>query len=137
MKKTILVFAAVIVAVLSLLQLSKYNVLVGNLSLEIFIAIVAAVFFVSGLLLTQKTASANNTTSEINTKQLASIGLTQREYQVLCEIANGLSNQEIAQKLHLSESTIKTHVSNIYSKLHVKRRTQAIQKAKALKIIAS
>lgn len=137
MKKTILVFAAVIVAVLSLLQLSKYNVLVGNLSLEIFIAIVAAVFFVSGLLLTQKTTSANNTTSEINTKQLASIGLTQREYQVLCEIANGLSNQEIAQKLHLSESTIKTHVSNIYSKLYVKRRTQAIQKAKALKIIAS
>jgi ATP/maltotriose-dependent transcriptional regulator MalT len=55
---------------------------------------------------------------------------------VLCEIANGHSNQEIASKLFLSESTIKTHVSSILLKLEAKRRTQAVQKAKELQIIS-
>ncbi|NJO24667.1 MAG: response regulator transcription factor [Bacteroidia bacterium] len=50
-------------------------------------------------------------------------------------MAEGLSNQEIAGVLFLSESTIKTHVSNILFKLDAKRRTQAIQAAKQLKIV--
>lgn len=73
--------------------------------------------------------------NEINYEQIKKIGLTQREHDVLVRMAEGLSNQEIATALFLSESTIKTHVSNILFKLDVKRRTAAIQTAKQLKIL--
>lgn len=67
--------------------------------------------------------------------QIETLGLSKREYEVLCELAKGHSNKEIASLLFVSESTIKTHVSNVYTKLDVKRRTQAIQKAKQLQIL--
>jgi NarL family two-component system response regulator LiaR len=51
--------------------------------------------------------------------------LTERELAVLCLIAEGLNNREIAAKLVISDKTVKTHVSSILSKLHLKDRTQA------------
>lgn len=51
--------------------------------------------------------------------------LTERESEVLTMVAQGLSNQEIAQRMHLSEWTVRTHISNILSKLHLANRTQA------------
>jgi ATP/maltotriose-dependent transcriptional regulator MalT len=54
---------------------------------------------------------------------------------VLQNLALGYSNQEIADKLFVSLNTVKTHTNNIYSKLNVKRRTQAIETARKLKII--
>ena len=62
--------------------------------------------------------------------------LSQREMEVLQLIANGMTNQEIADALFLSLNTVKTHTANLFSKLDVQRRTQAIQKAKMLGIIA-
>lgn len=70
-----------------------------------------------------------------NEKTLAALNITPREYEVLQLIANGLSNQEIAGQLFLSLNTIKTHTSNLFSKLDVQRRTQAIQKAKELGLL--
>ena len=64
------------------------------------------------------------------------MGLTSRELEVLEKMAMGLSNQEIGQALFLSESTIKTHVSNILLKMEVKNRILAVQQAKNLKIIS-
>jgi DNA-binding CsgD family transcriptional regulator len=61
--------------------------------------------------------------------------LSPREREVLEQIAVGLSNREIAERLFLSENTIKTHVNNIYSKLDVRRRTQAVARAKELGIL--
>lgn len=72
---------------------------------------------------------------EINHQKIKELGLSKREYEVLCKIADGHSNLEIAKQLFISESTVKTHVSNILVKLDAKRRTQAIQKAKELQII--
>ncbi len=63
-------------------------------------------------------------------------GISQRELEVLFLIAEGRSNQEIADQLFLSLNTIKTHTSNLFSKLGVKRRTQAVQKAKELGILS-
>ncbi|WP_318312157.1 response regulator transcription factor [Flagellimonas crocea] len=63
------------------------------------------------------------------------MGISKREYEVLVQISKGFSNKEIADVLFLSESTIKTHVSNLLVKLDSKRRTQAIQKAKDLHIL--
>ena len=51
-------------------------------------------------------------------------------------IAEGLSNREIAARLFLSLSTVKGHTSNLYGKLQVKARTQAVAKARALGILS-
>jgi ATP/maltotriose-dependent transcriptional regulator MalT len=71
-----------------------------------------------------------------NLDQIKKIGLTARELEVLEKMAMGMSNQEIGQALFLSESTIKTHVSNILLKMEVKNRILAVQQAKNLKIIS-
>jgi LuxR family maltose regulon positive regulatory protein len=62
--------------------------------------------------------------------------LSKREIEVLQLIAAGLSNRQVAQKLYLSMSTVKAHTYNIYSKLGVHSRTQAVAKARALGILA-
>ncbi len=64
------------------------------------------------------------------------LGLSKREVEVLQLMANGLSNQEIADKLFVSLNTIKTHISRLFEKMEVKRRTQAIEIAKKLSLIA-
>lgn len=71
----------------------------------------------------------------LNTTALQKLNLNNREYEVLQLLAKGHSNADIAADLFLSVSTIKTHVSNLYFKMDVKSRTQAITKAKQLKII--
>ncbi|MEH7463399.1 response regulator transcription factor [Bacillus thuringiensis] len=62
-------------------------------------------------------------TAEIKQDHLSM--LTKREKEVLREIAKGRSNKEIAVELHITEQTVKTHVSNVLAKLHVEDRTQA------------
>jgi DNA-binding NarL/FixJ family response regulator len=135
-KKTIFVFSSLIVALLVLFQLSKYSYVSGDISLEIIIAIIAIVFFVIGVYINKKTLRKEKLSSPINSKNIEQLGISKREYEVLVQISNGLSNKEIAEKLFVSESTIKTHVSNLLLKLDAKRRTQAIQKAKDLHILA-
>ncbi|SHJ67043.1 response regulator transcription factor [Aquimarina spongiae] len=136
MRKTIFIFAALVIALLSLFQLSKYSVLTGSTKIEIVIACIALLFFVIGVIINKRVLHRQKETSTvIDQQKIEELGLSKREYEVLCEIASGLSNKEIAQKLFVSESTIKTHVSNILVKLDAKRRTQAIQIAKELRII--
>jgi LuxR family maltose regulon positive regulatory protein len=61
--------------------------------------------------------------------------LSQRELEVLVAIADGLSNQEVAQRLYISERTVKWHASNIYAKLQVSNRTEAVSRARSLGIL--
>jgi len=70
----------------------------------------------------------------INETELKKLNLTTREYEVLQLLTQGCTNAEIADKLCLSLSTIKTHVSNLFVKMDVKNRTQALEKANRLKI---
>lgn len=72
---------------------------------------------------------------ERNTAALASLGLTGQEVRVLEELAAGRSNKEIARSLRLSPNTVKTHLANLFAKLEVSRRTQAIGKARELHLI--
>ena len=136
MKRTILIFAALVIALLGLFKLSKYAYASGDASIEFIIALIALVFFFIGIYLNKsnrlKTTPLN---SSINDKAIAASGLSKREYEVLQEISRGLSNKEIGDKMFLSESTIKTHVSNLFIKLDAKRRTQAVQKAKEMQLI--
>ena len=136
MKKTIVIFSLLILALLLLFQLSTYAFTSNNLKIEIVIAIIAIVFFFVGIYINKK--SLNRPTlpsSEINYKKIEQLDITKREYEVLTKVSEGLSNKEIAAALFLSESTIKTHVSNLLVKLNAKRRTQAIQIAKSLQIL--
>ena len=63
------------------------------------------------------------------------LGITKREYAVLEQLAGGQSNKEIAEVLHVSPNTVKTHIARLYDKLEVSQRVQAVQKAKDLQLI--
>lgn len=136
MKRTVYIFSALIIVLLLLFQISKYAIFTNDLTIEFSIAIVAIVFFLIGVFLNKKSFSKEKTSKEkVDLKKLKTLSLSDREYEVLKEIASGLSNREIAEKLFLTESTIKTHVSNLFVKLNAKRRTQAIRMAKEMRII--
>ena len=136
MKKTILVFSLLIFVLFLLFQVSTYSIISGNLKMEFAIAIIAIVFFIVGIYMNKKSLHKPKQTSrEINFKKIEDLDITTREYEVLQGISEGLSNKEIGDKLYVSESTIKTHVSNLLLKLGAKRRTQALQIAKNLEII--
>jgi ATP/maltotriose-dependent transcriptional regulator MalT len=74
--------------------------------------------------------------SQAETQALSeAASISPREQEVLYLISTGCSNREIARKLSISESTVKTHVGNIYYKLDVNNRIQAISHAKELKLV--
>lgn len=136
MKKTILVFSLVILGIILLFKLSTYSLNSGDISLEIALGIIAVVFFFVGLRIKKLNSPVTLSNHlEIDKARIKSLEITPREYEVLLAISEGLSNKEIAERLYLSESTIKTHVSNLLIKLGAKRRTQALQVAKKEKII--
>lgn len=136
MKKTILVFSLLIFAILLLFQISKYAIVSGSLKMEIIIGIIAIVFLVIGIYINKRSLRKTNLPKEeIDYSKIAELEITDREYEVLQGISEGLSNKEIADKLFISESTIKTHVSHLLVKLNAKRRTQALQIAKTYQII--
>ena len=136
MKRTILIFGLLILAILVLFEISKHSYLSGETSIEVIIAIIALIFFFIGVYINKKSVKKITPIGTVvNHKKIKELNISNREYEVLCEIAKGLSNQEIATKLFVSESTIKTHVSNLLIKLNAKRRTQAIQISKELQLL--
>ena len=136
MKKTILVFTLLIVALYTLFRISKYALLTGGILIEFIITVIAIIFFIIGIYINKKSLhKPRNISIDIDRQKIKELEITSREYEVLQAISEGLSNKEIAEKLFLSESTIKTHVSNLLVKLNAKRRTQAVQIAKDHKIL--
>ncbi len=90
---------------------------------------------VDELVLEKKVYVDNHSEFEINHREIAERKISKRELEVLTLIAAGKSNQEIAEHLFVSVPTVKTHSANLYDKLAVKRRTQAVEKAKNLRLI--
>ena len=131
-----MIFGLLALAIFLLFKISTYAVLGGNLKIELVIAAVALVFFIIGIYLNKKSlAQVSSNKADIDEKKIADLGLSKREYEVLQEISLGLSNKEIADKLFVSESTVKTHVSNLMLKLDAQRRTQAVKIARQLNIL--
>ncbi len=136
MKRTLFIFTTLIIALLGLFKLSTYAYAYGDASFEPIIAIIAIIFFFIGLYLNKNGLQKTETERPpLVTKKLKESELSKREFEVLKGIVLGLSNKEIGERLFLSESTIKTHVSNLFIKLNAKRRTQAVQKAKEMQLI--
>ncbi len=144
MRAIILGFGLLVLCLLIFFRIAEVNFMKGNVRLEVIVAVAAIVFFFVGLYFNRQSQRSENASSPIsksdstvdpNVQQKA--GLTVREQEVLLKMAEGMSNQEIAAALFLSESTIKTHVSNILFKLDAKRRTQAISIAKKRGIVSA
>lgn len=137
-KKTILIFSALTIAILLLFKFSAYSYLSGSLAVELVLGAIALVFFFIGLYINKRKAGKQPVVKEeIDHNMITQLGISNREYEVLVHLSKGMSNKEIAESLFVSESTIKTHVSNLLVKLDAKRRTQAIQKAKTLHLLTN
>jgi NarL family two-component system response regulator LiaR len=140
MKRTIIIYGLSLAILIFLLKLIEYRFLVRDLSLEFYIGAIAIFFTVlgvwAGLKLTKKKmVIITNPAFQFDQSRIDSLGISKREYEVLELMAKGLSNQEIADKLFVSLNTVKTHSSNLFLKLEVARRTQAVQRAKELQLI--
>ncbi len=139
MRQTILIFSAIAVSLLILLNLRKLSILSAEGDEELWTTVFGAAFIIIGIglsrfLFPQKSRLKSDEIPDPEA-ELKKLRITQREFEVLKLVAEGHSNQEISSALFISESTVKTHVSNVMMKLDARRRTQAVQKAKELKIL--
>lgn len=148
--KSFILYGISMALVIFLLKWLELKFVIVNHSLEIYVGAIALVFTGLGIWLALKLTKPKVETVIIekevfvnppsdftqNEKEIEKLGLSKRELEVLEQMALGLSNTEIADKLFVSLNTVKTHSSNIFIKLDVKRRTQAVEKAKRLNIIA-
>lgn len=141
MLKTVLRFGLIALALLILFQLSNLSLVIPSIPADTVIGITAVILVALGIYLggnikKDKVVKVEVAAPvEIDEERIQNLGISQRELEVLQLISTGLSNQEIGEKLFVSESTIKTHVSNLFVKLDVKRRTQAVTRAKEWRII--
>ncbi len=139
MRKTLIIYGFAMAALVALLKLVEYQYFVRELPLEYYIGIIAVLFAAlgvwAGLKITKVKIIDTSGPFELDEENLRRFGISKRELEVLELLSAGMSNQEISEKLFVSKSTVKTHVSNILAKLDASRRTQAISRAKELRII--
>jgi DNA-binding CsgD family transcriptional regulator len=152
-KKTVLLYGLLGGLLVAVLKVVEYRFLVLEHSLEIYGGIIAAIFSALGIWLGLKLTRPRETviTREVPVEvrvpvptagpfvrdqgRVEQLGLTPRELDILEAMAAGLSNREIAERLFVSENTVKTHAGRVFDKLAAKRRTQAVQLAKEARLI--
>jgi two-component system, NarL family, response regulator LiaR len=141
MRKHILLYGLLCGVLIVVLRLIEYRWLVLSHSVEIYGALVAAIFAIVGIWLGRRLSRpAREVVHEVATEpslvvgrdpeRAAALGITPRELEILERIAEGLSNREIADRLFVSENTVKTHSSRLFDKLGARRRTQVVQRAR-------
>ncbi len=142
MKRHVLMYGLIGGILIALLQWTEYRFLVVEHSIEIYGGLIAATFAVLGIWLGLKLTAKRQTivvrevpvpaegTFIPDERKREDLHITRREHENLELIAQGLSNREIAEKLFVSESTVKTHSSRVFDKLGARRRTQAVQLGK-------
>jgi two-component system, NarL family, response regulator LiaR len=147
--KVIILYGCSLALLLFLLKWLEYRYIIASFSFEIYISLIALLFMILGIWLALKLSKPKiktliiekevfiTTTSDFvfNETELNKLGISKRELEVLQLMSEGYSNIEISEKLFVSLNTIKTHSSKLFEKLEVKRRTQAIEKAKRLSLI--
>ncbi|HYK20545.1 MAG TPA: response regulator transcription factor [Pyrinomonadaceae bacterium] len=129
------------------LKLIEFRFLVVEHSIEIYGGLIALLFAGVGIWLGLKLTKKEEVIVvkevpvpasqpfALNEERVKDLGITKRELEILELIARGMSNREIADKLFVSENTVKTHSSRLLDKLSAKRRTQAVQIAKEMGLI--
>jgi len=152
--KAIIVYSISLAFLLFLLRWLELRFIIFNHSFEIYIGFIALIFTALGIWLALKLSKpkpdsyrvetvvvekevyvTRNENFVLDTSLVSQLELSKRELEILSLLAQGHSNQEIATKLFVSLSTVKTHIQNLFEKLDVKRRIQAVEKAKRLNLI--
>jgi NarL family two-component system response regulator LiaR len=145
----ILLYGAAMAVLVFILKWLQWTYLITDNSLDIYIGLIALFFTFLGVwianqltkpkvetkietVVVEKKIYVSQPPDALNSDELKKFNLTTREYEVLTLLTQGRSNAEIADNLFLSLSTVKTHVSNLFVKMDVKSRTQAIEKARRL-----
>jgi len=149
--KLVIFYGASLAGILLLLKWLEFRFVIMDHAFEVYIGGIALIFTSLGIWLAIKLTKPKTETIIIekqvyitkptegfvpDEKTLAVYNISKREWEVLALMSEGLSNLEIAERLFVSLNTIKTHSSNLFEKLEVKRRTQAIEKGKRLGILA-
>ncbi len=147
MRRHILLYGLIGGLLIAGLKLIEYRWLVVEHSIEVYAGIVAALFSALGIWLGLRLTrrSATVVVREVlvpapadfvrDERKRESLGITPRELEILELIAQGLSTREIAERVHVSENTVKTHSSRVFAKLGARRRTQAVQRGKEHRLI--
>jgi DNA-binding CsgD family transcriptional regulator len=147
MRKQVVLYGLICGVLIVVLKMVEYRWLVIEHSIEIYGGLVAAIFAAVGIWLGLHLTRRAETVvvrevlvpapSDFTRDQskVETLGITPRELEILELMAEGLSNKEIAAKVFVSENTVKTHTSRIFDKLGAKRRTQAVQLGKDLRLI--
>jgi two-component system, NarL family, response regulator LiaR len=148
MKRQVVIYGLVGGVLIALLKWMEYRYMVVEHSVEIYGGLIAATFAILGIWLGLKLTKKKTVVREkivvkevpvlvpagqafiLNEKKREDLSITRRELEILELIAQGMSNREIAEKLFVSENTVKTHSSRVFDKLGAKRRTQAVQLGK-------
>jgi len=156
--KGIIIYSISLAFLLFLLKWLELRFIIFDHSFEIYIGFIAIIFTALGIWLALKLSrmdafgtkpkietvvvekevyvtSPDSYRDVLDTSLVSELGLSKRELEILGLLAQGHSNREIAAKLFISLSTVKTHIQNLFEKLDVKRRIQAVEKAKRLKLI--
>lgn len=147
--KATIIYSISLAFLLILLKWLELRFIIFDHSFEIYIGFIAIIFTGLGIWLALKLSKPKIETVVVekqvyvnknenfiqNTSLISQLELSKREMEILNLLAQGHSNQEIAEKLFVSLSTVKTHNQNLFIKLDVKRRTQAVEKAKRLNLI--
>lgn len=147
--KATIIYSVSLALLLFLLRFLELRFIIFHHSFEIYIGFIAVIFTALGIWLALKLSKpkvetivvekevyvTRNEDFTVNTSMISELELSKRELEVLDLLAQGYSNQEIAEALFVSLSTVKTHNQNLFEKLDVKRRTQAVEKAKRLNLI--
>jgi ATP/maltotriose-dependent transcriptional regulator MalT len=132
---------------IAVLKYIEFRFLIAQHAFEIYGALIAVIFVSLGIwlglkltrkkevLVVKEVAVPSLQPFSLNEERLKDLGITRRELEILELIAQGMSNREIAEKLFVSENTVKTHSSRLFDKLSAKRRTQAVQIGKEMGLI--
>ncbi len=147
--KSAIIYSISLAILLFLLKWLELRFIIFEHSFELYIGFIAIIFTSLGIWLALKLSKPKvetvvvekevyinkNEPFEPDALQISQLELGKRELEILNLMAEGLSNQEIAGKLYISLSTVKTHIQNLFQKLDVKRRTQAVEKSKRMNLI--
>ena len=147
--KAVLAYGLCMALLLFLLKWLELRFIIMDHAFEIYAGAIALLFTSLGIWLALKLTKPrvktivvekeihvhNNGTFTLNEKEIENLGISKRELEVLQLMSEGLSNNEIAERMFVSLNTIKTHSSNLFVKMDVKRRTQAVEKGRKLFLI--
>lgn len=140
-------FGISIAVLFFILRWFEIRYLIFTQQYDVFFGLVALIFTFLGIwlakqlsrpktiLIEKEVVVKSNKIETIDWAKVDELQISKRELEVLNLLATGKSNDEIAQSLFVSRNTIKTHIANLYQKLDVKRRTQAVDKAKSFHIL--